>query len=80
MDAIAIAAQIRERGSLLAAIEELRGDVKTLCPYQTPDLSAVEEWLAKNDVLGPGGPDEPFEPLARRRLFRRSNRLASGEP
>jgi phosphatidylserine/phosphatidylglycerophosphate/cardiolipin synthase-like enzyme len=74
VDAIAIAAQIRERGSLLAAIEELRGGVKTLRPYQTPDLSAVQEWLAKNDVLGPGGPDEPFEPLARRRLFRRSNR------
>ena len=74
VDATTIAAKIRERGSLIAAIEELRGGVKTLCPYQTPDLAAVEEWLAENDVLGSGGTDEPFEPLARRTLFRRSNR------
>jgi phosphatidylserine/phosphatidylglycerophosphate/cardiolipin synthase-like enzyme len=74
VDATAVAAKIHERGSLLAAIEELRGSVKTLRPYQTPDLLAVEEWLAENDVLGTGGADEPFEPLARRTLFRRSVR------
>ena len=62
------------RSPVIAVIEELRGGVKTLCPYQTPDLAAVEEWLAENDVLGSGGTDEPFEPLARRTLFRRSNR------
>jgi phosphatidylserine/phosphatidylglycerophosphate/cardiolipin synthase-like enzyme len=72
VDATAIAAKIEERGSLIAAIEELRGSVKTLRSYQTPDLSAVEEWLAENDVLGPGDSEEPFEALARRSLFRRS--------
>ncbi len=77
VDAKAIAAEMDRRGSLLAAIEELRGGVKTLQPYETPDLSAVEEWLAENDVLGPDEPEEPFEPLATRRLFRRRNRFAS---
>jgi hypothetical protein len=77
VDADVIAAKIDDRGSLLAAIEELRGGVKTLQPYQTPDLSAVEEWLAENDVLGPDESEEPFEALATRRLFRRANRFAS---
>jgi hypothetical protein len=74
VDATMIAAKIGEHRSLVAAIEELREGVKTLDSYQTPDLSAVEEWLAENDVLGSGGTDEPFEPLARRTLFRRSSR------
>ena len=56
---------------LIAAIEGLRGTGKTLRPYGVPDLSSVEAWLADNEVLDPEGPDEMFEPLARRGLFRR---------
>jgi phosphatidylserine/phosphatidylglycerophosphate/cardiolipin synthase-like enzyme len=76
----AVSAKIDEVGSLVAGIEALRGGPKTLQLYQTPDLSAVEEWLADNDVLNPGGPEEPFEALARRPLFRRWTPFALGKP
>ncbi len=57
---------IAEHG-LIGAIESLRGEGKTLVPYEVPDLNGVEEWLADNKVLDPEGPDEMFEPLAKRR-------------
>ena len=65
-----VQAKIAECRSLIAAIEGLRGHAKTLCPYETPDLSAVEEWLAEHDVLAPTDDEEPFEPLAKRNLLR----------
>lgn len=58
-------------GSMIAAIEELRGDGRTLVPYQLPDLNSAEEWLADNEILDPEGPDAIFEPLSERGLFRR---------
>lgn len=58
-------------GSLIGAIERLRGTGKTLVPYETPDLTSVEAWLADNEVLDPEGPEEMFEPLEERGLFRR---------
>jgi phosphatidylserine/phosphatidylglycerophosphate/cardiolipin synthase-like enzyme len=66
-----IAARIAETSSLIGTIEALRGSGRTLVPYETPDLNAVTEWLADNEVLDPEGPGEMFEPLARRGLFRR---------
>lgn len=60
-----------ETGSLIATVEALRGSGKTLDPYEVPELSAVTEWLADNEVLDPEGPDEMFESLAKRGLFRR---------
>lgn len=66
-----VAAVIAERG-LIGAIEELRGKPgKTLRPYRTPNLSDVQAWLADNEVLDPEGPDEMFEPIDDRGLFRR---------
>ncbi len=62
---------IARTGSLIATIEELRGTGKTLHPYEVPDLSSVEEWLADNEVLDPEGPEEMFESLSKRGLFRR---------
>ena len=62
---------LAETGSLIATIEALRGAGKTLRPYEIPDLSSVEEWLADNEVLDPEGPEEMFEPLSQRGLFRR---------
>ena len=63
-------------GSLIATIEILRGaDGRTLRPYEIPDLSSVEEWLADHEVLDPEGPDEMFEAIsARKGLFRRLRR------
>ena len=62
---------LAETGSLIATIEALRGSGKTLDPYEVPELSAVTEWLADNEVLDPEGPDEMFESLSNRGLFRR---------
>ena len=66
-----VAAVIAQRG-LIAGIEELRQKPgRTLRPYRTPDLNAVQEWLADNEVLDPEGPEEMFEPISERGLFRR---------
>jgi phosphatidylserine/phosphatidylglycerophosphate/cardiolipin synthase-like enzyme len=60
---------------LIGAIERLRGNGKTLVPYEAPDLSAVQEWLADNEILDPEGPDEMFElPSKRRGLLTRLKR------
>lgn len=58
-------------GSLIATIEALRGEGRSLRPYEVPDLNEVEKWLADNEVLDPEGPDEMFELFAKRGLFRR---------
>jgi phosphatidylserine/phosphatidylglycerophosphate/cardiolipin synthase-like enzyme len=65
-----------ETGSLIATIEALRGAGKTLRPYEVPDLTKVEEWLADNEVLDPEGPEEMFEALSKRGLFRGLHRPA----
>ena len=66
-----VAAVIAERG-LIAGIEELRQKPgRTLRPYETPDLHDVQAWLADHEVLDPEGPDEMFEPVSERGLFRR---------
>ena len=71
VDAQTVRATVEETGSLIAAIERLRGPGKTLKPYETPDLSSVEAWLAENEALDPEGPEEMFEPFSGRGLFRR---------
>ncbi|SFP49849.1 Phosphatidylserine/phosphatidylglycerophosphate/cardiolipin synthase [Sphingomonas rubra] len=68
-----VAEAVRAHG-LIEAIERLRGQGKTLRSYEVPDLSAVEEWLADNEVLDPEGPEEMFEAFSRRGLFRRLRR------
>jgi phosphatidylserine/phosphatidylglycerophosphate/cardiolipin synthase-like enzyme len=70
----AFAEAIERHGSLIAAIEALRGPARSLRPYEPADLSAVEKWLADNEVLDPEGPDEMFERLSRRGLLRRLRR------
>jgi phosphatidylserine/phosphatidylglycerophosphate/cardiolipin synthase-like enzyme len=67
----AVGKKLAERGSLIAAIEELSGRPRTLRRYETPDLSAVEAWLAEHDVLAPTDDDEPFEPLVKRKRLPR---------
>ena len=62
---------LAETTSLVETVERLRGTGKTLEPYEYPELGAVTTWLADNEVLDPEGPDEMFEPLAKRGLFRR---------
>ncbi|MCP1470057.1 phosphatidylserine/phosphatidylglycerophosphate/cardiolipin synthase-like enzyme [Sphingobium sp. OAS761] len=66
-----VAAVIGERG-LVAAVEELRRKSgRTLRPYETPELNAVQQYIADHEVLDPEGPEEMFEPISERGLFRR---------
>ena len=75
------AAALALRGSLIDTIEALRGPGRTLRDYVTPDLNAVEAWLAENEVLDPENPDDMFEPMGGdllrglRRRTRRSRKL-----
>jgi phosphatidylserine/phosphatidylglycerophosphate/cardiolipin synthase-like enzyme len=71
VDAAVIAETLLETGSLIATIERLRGSGRTLVPYEDPDLSAAEAWLADHEVLDPEGPEEMFEAFTARGLFRR---------
>lgn len=68
------AAQVASRhaahGSLIKAIEGLRGEGRTLIPYELPELREAEKWLADNEILDPEGPDAIFESLSQRGLFR----------
>lgn len=75
VDAETITRQCHEAGSLIAAIEQMRGDRstgsgKTLIPYTTPDMTNIENWLADNEILDPEGPEEQFEAIEKRGLFR----------
>ena len=71
----AVAARIMASGSLIAAVESLRGEGRSLRPFEMPQLNDVEKWLADNELLDPEGPEEMFKPLAQRRgLLRRLRR------
>ena len=65
-----ITATIAQEGSLIGAIERLRGDGRSLRPFEPKDLAALEKWLADNEVLDPEDPEEMFEGLSKRGLFR----------
>jgi hypothetical protein len=57
-------------GSLIGAIVNLRGSGRSLRPYELPNLGTAMKWLADNELLDPDGPEEMFEPLTKRGLFR----------
>ena len=76
-----LAAQIGKGGSMIAAIEALRGPGKTLVPLDLSAPSEVETFIADNELLDPEDADGFFEPLSQRGLFRRwraRRRQASG--
>jgi phosphatidylserine/phosphatidylglycerophosphate/cardiolipin synthase-like enzyme len=59
-----VAATLKETGSLISTIEQLRGPARTLRDYLIPNLSEVEDWLAKNEVLDPKNPEDVFEAIS----------------
>ncbi|NJC34243.1 phosphatidylserine/phosphatidylglycerophosphate/cardiolipin synthase-like enzyme [Sphingomonas jejuensis] len=59
-----VAGQIDAQKSIIGAIESLRGPGRSLRPYEVPDLSGVETWLADNEVLDPESPSDMFESFA----------------
>jgi phosphatidylserine/phosphatidylglycerophosphate/cardiolipin synthase-like enzyme len=68
-EAVRLAAE--REGSLIGAIELLRGEGRSLRALEMPPLSDVEKWLADNELLDPEGPEEMFKPLSQRGLLRR---------
>lgn len=57
--------------SLIATIEELRGDGRSLLPFEPPELSDTQKKLAESEWLDPEGADELFEKRARPGLLSR---------
>lgn len=55
-----VRASIAASGSLIATIETLGKSGRRLRAYQIPDIDAVDEWLAENDVLDPKRADDVF--------------------
>ncbi|MDQ4087734.1 MAG: phospholipase D-like domain-containing protein, partial [Pseudomonadota bacterium] len=77
-----VAAAIRQTGSLIDAIERLRGDGRSLRPYEPPEFSALAHAVANSEAADPESADEPFEPLSQHRLLgglRRLRRLRPGK-
>ena len=66
-DCETIEALIAETGSIIETVERLRGDGRSLRPYEVPDLDGVRAWLADNKILDPEGPGEMFEALSERK-------------
>jgi phosphatidylserine/phosphatidylglycerophosphate/cardiolipin synthase-like enzyme len=63
---------IAETGSIIETVERLRGDGRSLRPYEVPDLDGVRAWLADNKILDPEGPGEMFEALSERKSLLRN--------
>jgi phosphatidylserine/phosphatidylglycerophosphate/cardiolipin synthase-like enzyme len=71
--------RLAKTGSLIKTVESLRfkgrknakARRRTLRPYEIPRLSQTKAWLADTEMLDPEGPDETFEALTQRSLFRR---------
>lgn len=66
-----VAMAVARTGSLIGAVEQLRGDGRDLHPYEPPPLTQVGAFLAEKELLDPEGPERTFEPLAKRNLFRK---------
>jgi len=73
-ESAAVARGFAETGGLIATIERMRGPGRSLKAYEPPELGAVEKALADGEALDPETPDEMFEPLTKRGLFRRLRR------
>ena len=60
-----------ETGSIIATIEKLRGQGKTLVPMEIAELDGVEAFIADNELLDPETPSEMFVLSGRRSLLGR---------
>jgi phosphatidylserine/phosphatidylglycerophosphate/cardiolipin synthase-like enzyme len=59
----------RATGSLIRTVEALRGDGRSLRPFEAEEPNSIEKTLAQSESLDPESADEAFEPLARHRLL-----------
>lgn len=70
-----VEAGIAQHGSMAAMIDALPKTGKQLEPLRLPELTETEKALADGEVLDPERPEEMFEPISKRGLFRRRGRL-----
>ena len=66
----AVAAEEGKRGSMIGAIEALRGAGKTLELLATEEMGDVEDFIADHEILDPQGAEAMFDPIAKRGLAR----------
>ena len=64
-----VEAKLTVSGSLIAAVEALRGSGRTLVPFVPDAPNAVEAAIADSEALDPESASGDFEPLARPGLF-----------
>jgi phospholipase D1/2 len=60
-----VQAKLAESGSLIATIEALRGDGRSLAPFVPEPPNKLEKAIADKEALDPEGAEEEFEPMAR---------------
>lgn len=60
-----VEAKLAETQSLIATVEALRGDGRTLVPFEPEEPDAVGETLAESEILDPESGGDEFEPIAR---------------
>ncbi len=65
-----IAAEFALSHSITSSIEKLRGEGHSLRHYTVPELTDTEKYLADHEVLDPEGPEEMFEAMSTRSIFR----------
>lgn len=60
----------KAQGSLISAIESLRGEGRTLVPFEPPELNAAEDnLLGENDLLDPERPAHRWRPFKLKRIM-----------
>ena len=63
-----VAAREEAGGSMVDAIEAMRGEGKTLELLEMEDLDEVESFIADSELLDPENPEEMFEPFGKHGL------------
>ncbi|WP_312896897.1 phospholipase D-like domain-containing protein [Microvirga soli] len=63
-----VSATMAERGSLIAAIEELSGSGRSLRPFDPPSINDAEKALADHELLDPERPRSLWDALSRPHL------------
>jgi phospholipase D1/2 len=71
VDQAEIARTCEETGSLIATIEKLRTEGRTLAPFDPPKPGKLKMAIAQSELLDPEAAEELFEPRARPGLLRR---------
>jgi phosphatidylserine/phosphatidylglycerophosphate/cardiolipin synthase-like enzyme len=71
----ALVARLDEHGSMIAAIASLPQVGKRLEPFSLRPLTDAEKAIADSAIFDPERPEELFEPMGKRGLFRRGGIL-----